>query len=83
MRDELARRSLLDYCELMDPTYERARHLEVLAQHLEALERREIRRLIVSMPPRHGKSRMCSQFWPSWMLGRTPKQSLVLASYAA
>ncbi|HEY1655903.1 MAG TPA: phage terminase large subunit [Candidatus Tumulicola sp.] len=35
------------------------------------------------MPPRHGKSRMCSQFWPSWMLGRTPKTALVLASYAA
>lgn len=83
VRDELARRSLLDYCTLMDATYERARHLEILAQHLEALERRDIRRLVVSMPPRHGKSRMCSQLWPSWVLGRRPKQSVVLASYAA
>ena len=83
IRDELARRSLLDFCELMDPKYERARHLELLAEHLEALERREIRRMLVSMPPRHGKSRMCSQLWPSWLLGRAPRQSIVAASYAA
>jgi predicted phage terminase large subunit-like protein len=82
-RDELARRSLLDFAQLLDPTYERARHLELLAEHLEALERREIRRLLVTMPPRAGKSRMCSQLWPSWMIGRRPKQSVVLASYAA
>lgn len=81
--EELARRDLLAFCERMDSSYERARHLELLTERLEALERREIRRLIVSMPPRHGKSRMCSQFLPAWMLGRRPTQSIVLASYAA
>jgi predicted phage terminase large subunit-like protein len=82
-RDELARRSLLDFAQLLDPTYERARHLELLAQKLEALERREIRRLIVAMPPRHGKSRMCSQLFPAWLLGRHPRDSIVLASYGS
>jgi len=81
--EELARRDFLSYCVRMDPTYEPARHLVFLADRLEALERREIRRLIVSMPPRHGKSRTCSNMLPSFMLGRRPKQSIVLASYAA
>jgi predicted phage terminase large subunit-like protein len=82
-RDELARRSLLDFAQLLDPTYERARHLELLAEKLEALERRDIRRLIVAMPPRHGKSRMCSQLFPAWLLGRGPDKAIVLASYGS
>lgn len=81
--EELARRDLLAFCERMDGGYERARHLELLAEKLEALERRDIRRLIVAMPPRHGKSRMCSQLFPAWMCGRQPDKSIVLASYGS
>jgi predicted phage terminase large subunit-like protein len=82
-KNELSRRRLLDYCTLMDRRYESARHLKLLADRLEALERRDIRRLIVAMPPRHGKSRMCSQLFPSWLLGRRPEGSIVLASYGS
>jgi predicted phage terminase large subunit-like protein len=80
---ELARRRLLPFCERIDPHYERARHLELLADRLEALERRDIRRLIVAMPPRHGKSRTCSQLFASWLLGRRPDEGVVLASYGS
>lgn len=82
-RQELARRNLLDFCRRVDPKYECAPHLRLLAARLEALERRDIRRLIVATPPRHGKSRLCSQLWPAWLLGRSPDASVVLASYAA
>ncbi len=81
--EELSRRNLLDFCQRMDASYERAPHVELLAEKLEALERRDIRRLIVAMPPRHGKSRMCSQLFPAWLLGRHPDQSIILASYAS
>src|ERR1700729_448027 len=83
VREELSRRNLLDFCERMDTSYERARHLELLAEKLEALERRDIRRLIVAMPRRHGKSRMCSQLFPAWRLGRRSDKSIVLASYGS
>ena len=36
-------------------------HHKYLAQHLEAVERGEIRRLMVTMPPQHGKSTLASQ----------------------
>jgi predicted phage terminase large subunit-like protein len=81
--EELSRRRLLDYCRRMDPRFESPRHLVLLADRLEALERREIRRLIIAMPPRHGKSRLCSQFFPSWALGRSPSQSIICASYGS
>jgi predicted phage terminase large subunit-like protein len=82
-RQELARRSLRDFCTRMDRKYEVAPHLALLINHLEALERRDIRRLIVAMPPRHGKSRLVSQLFPAWVTGRRPSESIILASYAA
>jgi predicted phage terminase large subunit-like protein len=80
---ELARRSLLPFCTRMDPRFMPARHLLLLIDRLEALERRDIRRLIVAMPPRHGKSRTCSQLFPAWFIGRSPELSIVLASYGS
>ena len=79
----LARLRLADFCARLDPKYEFPPHLKLLADRLEALERRDIRRLIVALPPRHGKSRMCSQLFPAWLLGRRPDSSIVLASYGS
>jgi predicted phage terminase large subunit-like protein len=55
LRAALARQSLLDFCGLMDPKYESVAHTNVLIEHLEALDAREIDRLMVHMPPRHSK----------------------------
>lgn len=35
------------------------------------------------MPPRHGKSTICSECFPAWYLGRYPDKSVILASYEA
>jgi hypothetical protein len=43
--------------------------------------RGEIKRLMVLMPPGHGKSVYCSQRFPSWYLGNRPRQHLIHASY--
>ncbi len=80
---ELARRNLLDYCSLMDPNFISARHLELIAGYLERLERREIRKLAVTMPPRHGKTRLISQLFASWYLGKHPDHDIILASYGS
>ena len=38
-------------------------------------------RVIVQMPPRHGKSEFCSGYFPSWYLGLYPDRKLIMASY--
>lgn len=40
-------------------------------------------RLIISMPPRHGKSLTVSQYLPFWYLGTYPDRRVILASYEA
>lgn len=39
--------------------------------------------LIVSMPPQHGKSELCSKHLPAWYLGNYPDHRVILTSYEA
>ena len=64
------------------PGFQYARHLERLAEALEAVERGDVKRLMVFMPPRHGKSEMVSVRFPAWFLGRNPERRVILTSYA-
>jgi len=82
-RAALARRSLLDYCCLINPKYKTPPHIRMAAEHFEAVERGEILRLMVFMPPRHGKSELYSGMAPSWFIGRDPDRKVILTSYAA
>lgn len=77
-----ARQSLLAYAIGMIPRYETPAHLELLAEKLEAVERGEIKRLMVFMPPRHGKSNQASEVFPAWYLGRKPDRQVMFATYA-
>jgi predicted phage terminase large subunit-like protein len=63
--------------------WQRAKHLDLLCRKLEAVERGEIKRLIVTMPPRHGKSEVISKHFPAWYLGLHPDREIILTSYAA
>lgn len=84
VRAELARRRLVDFMEYDSRgAWRRARHLERLCHALESIERGEIDRLMVFMPPRHGKSEVCSKKFPAWYLGRNPGKEIILSSYAA
>jgi len=57
-------------------------HLEMI-DLLEKVERGEIKRLIINMPPRFGKSWWVSQFFPAWYLSRNPRRKIIHASYSA
>ena len=50
---------------------------------MEAIERGELKRLMIFMPPRHGKSEIASVQFPAWYLGRNPKRSIICASYSS
>jgi hypothetical protein len=41
------------------------------------------RKLIITAPPRHGKSELCSQWVPVWYLSNWPEKHVLLASYGA
>lgn len=59
--------------------------VEAICEHLEAVSRGEIRRLLINVPPGCTKSMTTNVFWPSWEWGprRMPHLRYISASYAA
>lgn len=56
-------------------------HMEAITEHLEACFRGQIRRLIINIPPRTGKSLITSVFWPAWVWTVRPETRFIYASH--
>lgn len=76
------RLSLLEYAKYQCPSYRPAAHQRLIADKLEAVERGDIKRLAIFMPPRHGKSMFASEDFPAWYLGRNPTHHVISATYS-
>ena len=50
---------------------------------LDAFAEGRIRRLMITLPPQHGKSLGSSVALPSWLLGKNPDLHIAIASYSA
>ena len=83
VQQELARRHVLDWCQYVDQDYTTPAHVRLLAEKLEAVERGEIKRLMVFEPPRHGKSELITKRFPAWFLGRNPDKRVIQASHGS
>lgn len=92
LQTEVAMSSPADYAEAVsEGRFQRPPHVELLSRTLTALvERRLLKpdgtpylRLAVSMPPRHGKSELCSKYFPAWYLTRYPEGKVIVAGYEA
>lgn len=84
-RREMARRRLLYFTTAMMPEYKPSwvhqdicRRLERFVKQVEA---QQSPRLMLFMPPRHGKSQLASGMFPSWVLGLHPEWKIIAASY--
>lgn len=66
-----------------DWRWQSADHLKVLNNCLCDIAEGHIDRLLVMMPPRHGKSELVSRYTPPWWLARFPDRKVILASYEA
>jgi len=87
-----AKDELIEFVRLMMPDpndpdnvllsrYDAQHFHRLLAEALEQLEKGEMPRLIIIMPPRHGKSQLASWAFLAWYMGRNPFNSAILASY--
>lgn len=90
VRREQARRSFLKFCMYVDPRYETPAHIQLVAEkfqqvvkYIESGGKEGISRLMIELPPRHGKSDLASRKGPAWLLGRKPDSRIILASYGA
>lgn len=80
--EDFAFSRLLAYAAYQWPGYRDAAHHRAIARKLEAVERGDCKRLMIFMPPRHGKSMLASEFFPAWYLGRNPEHYVIASTYA-
>ena len=66
-----------------NPNYDIPRHIKLLNQTLIDVFNGKIKRLIINMPPRHGKSELVSKYFPAWYFFHRPETKIILASYEA
>lgn len=77
-----ARKNPAVYASLVgEGKWKLAPHLRLLCERVQDLHAGRLRRLIVSMPPRSGKTMFLSRFLPGWWLGTRPADRAILVSY--
>src|SRR6516165_4576808 len=87
--DELIRRDLVAFTRRSFETVapgESLRlnwHIRAMAHVLEQVRRGRIKRLIITIPPRHLKSITTSVAFPAFLLGHDPSDKIVCVSYSA
>jgi predicted phage terminase large subunit-like protein len=57
-------------------------HIDLIAEYLTLVRRREIRRLIINIPPRMMKSLSCTVMFPAWVWTTEPHTRFICSSYA-
>ncbi|MDX2999344.1 terminase family protein [Streptomyces scabiei] len=60
-----------------------ARHLDLIDKAFIRIANGERMRVLLNMPPRHGKSVRAARWAPLWYLARHPDHRVMIASYAA
>ncbi len=85
--DEASRQSLLPFIirafHMRNPAraFHMAPYIDAICHALERFYRGECRHLIITVPPRHGKSDIASIAFPAWALGQDRSLKIMVASY--
>ena len=58
-------------------------HIRLIVDKLDQMERGALKRLIVTMPPRHGKSTLITERFSAFCLEKDPSRRVVIGSYSS
>jgi len=87
VQQALCRKDLLTYVEGSSTNYDAGWVHKDICNRLEKFSRdvlaKKSPRLMLFIPPRHGKSKIASEGFPVWHIGNEPSQSIITASYSA
>ena len=73
----------LDFCKYVWPEMIVGEHHRRIAAALDRVVAGKCKRLMIAMPPRHGKSQMGSYLFPAYLMGKLPQSKLIVGSHTA
>lgn len=78
-----AKENLIDFIYYVKPQYRANWHHEIIAQKVDFfIQSNEQNRLMLFVPPQHGKSEIASRCLPTYLLGRHPNTKIAACSYS-
>ena len=80
---ERASTDFLSFCQYVWPEMLVGEHHKRIAAAFDRVAAGECKRLIIAMPPRHGKSQMGSYLFPAYVMGKLPQSKLIVGSHTA
>ena len=83
MQRRKARRNLRDFLPYINPKYDMKWFHREIADAVQMVFEGLEKKIMVSLPPQHGKSEIVSRDAPAWGLGIDPDLKIVLSSYSA
>lgn len=78
---EKGRESLLDFTKATMPAFEPAPFHRTYYQILDLFAKGKIKKLMVTMPPQHGKSEGSTRRIPAYLFGKDPDRRIAVTSY--
>ena len=83
LRDAIAANELIPFAYACVPNFVLKPFHKVYYTVLDKFAHGEIKKLIVSMPPQHGKTQGSSRILPAFLLGLNPNSKISISSYSA
>lgn len=78
-----AQERLLHFSVYTKPDYHVGWHHRIMCSALDDFAAKKIKRLMIFMPPRHGKSELVSRRLPAHIFGQKPNAQIIATSYSA
>jgi predicted phage terminase large subunit-like protein len=75
--------SFLNFAQAMDANFMVGPHHKIIASTIEKIASGELKRVIINIAPRHGKSHIMSYLFPAWFMGKFPDKKIIMASHTA
>jgi len=72
-----ARDDFIEFVKFMFPDFIIGPHHKVMAEKFKQVAEGKLKRIILNVAPRHGKSLLTSQYLPAWLIGRIPNKKLM------
>ncbi len=81
-REKEKKLSFDDWLKVVTPSFNwNWRHLKFIRKELNLITSKEIKKLMLFMPPRHGKSEQVTVRYAGWFLENDPSQRVILGAY--
>ena len=84
--EKTGKQSFRDFCVVVDAKYDPQWFHKIIATKLQDVYERVLRgespRVMIFMPPRHGKSDESTKKFPSWVLGKSPEFPIIVSTYS-